>query len=66
MNNNVKLSSGDSYLVSDSCFTNRIYLIVGERKGALSPKGGAALAELSKSEVAGLIVELQTAYLQMT
>jgi hypothetical protein len=60
-----KLESGDSYLVTDSAFTNRIYLIVGERKGANSPKGNAALAQLNKAEVSSLLWALQEAYERM-
>ena len=62
----VKLESGDGYLVTDSCFTNRTYLIVEERKGANNPKGGVALAQLNKDEVAGLINALQVQYNGMT
>lgn len=66
MSNNVKLKSGDSYLVTDSCFTNRTYLIVEERKGDNNSKGGVALAQLDKNEVQALIKALQVQYQGMT
>lgn len=66
MSDTVKLESGDSYLVTDSSFVNQIYLIIGERRGARSPKGNAALAQLNKSETAKLIAELQAAHDGMT
>lgn len=65
MSESVKLESGDSYLIADSAFTNRIYLIVGERRGARSPKGNAALAQLNKAEVSSLLWALQEAYERM-
>lgn len=66
MSNTVRLKSGDGYLVTDSCFTNRTYLIVEERKGANNPKGGVALAQLDKNEVGALIKALQVQYQGMT
>ncbi len=66
VSDNTELESGDSYLVTDSAFTNRMYLIVGERKGAASPKGSASLAQLNKAEVAELIRQLQVQYNGMT
>lgn len=65
MSESVKLESGDSYLIADSAFTNRIYLIVGEQLGANSPKGNAALAQLNKAEVSSLLWALQEAYERM-
>ena len=66
MSDTVKLESGDGYLVAASCFTNHIYLITEERKGASNPIGGVALAELSKEEVGRLIGQLQVLYNSMT
>lgn len=66
MSSTVRLKSGDGYLVTDSCFTNRTYLIVEERKGANNPKGGVALAQLDKNEVGALIKALQAQYQGMT
>lgn len=66
MSPTVKLESGDGYLVTDSCFTNRIYLIVEERKGANNPKGGVALAQLNKEELGRLVGQLQVLYYSMT
>jgi hypothetical protein len=66
VSDNVRLESGDSFLVTDSAFTNRVYLIVEERKGAHNPKGGVALAQLNKAEVGELIERLETQRRGMT